>query len=360
VKDRPLPKPREIKAHLDQYVIGQERAKIEVSVAAYDHYKRRKAIQEGLLEEGMEIEKSNILLLGPSGSGKTYLFRALARKLDVPFFVSDASQLTQAGYVGADVESMLQGLMVEADNDVERAEWGIILLDEVDKIARKSGRGASGYRDVSGEGVQQALLKLIEGSKVQVPRGGPGSPTDTVDTTNILFVCAGSFAGIEELVVRKANQENRVGFGAPSKKKLELFEIYNSVTEEDVLDFGIIPEMVGRLPLLTTTLPLTEDEMVRILTEPKDAITKQLQASFSLDGVELVFEEEALRQIGQMAQKRPTGARALRSIVKEVTRQDAFECPDSNVRKITVTVKNGELTTVREEEPQKVKVKAVG
>lgn len=361
-RDQPLPKPREIKAHLDDYVIGQERAKIETAVATYNHYKRRAALKKGVKEE-VEIQKSNILLLGPSGTGKTHVFRALAKKLGVPFYVADASRLTQAGYVGDDVESMLQGLMVAADNDVSKAEWGIILIDEIDKISRKSGRGATGYRDVSGEGVQQALLKLIEGSRVQVPRGNRMSnETDTVDTTNILFVCAGSFAGIEDLVLSRANKDKRLGFGAKDKVNLTQAEVYNGVTEDDILEFGMIPELVGRLPILTTTLPLTEEEMVRILTEPKDSLVKQFQASFAMDGVELEFEEESLLEIGRTAKKRPTGARALRSLLEDILKTAAFECPDGGIQKVRVVVENGEVKAIQErtQETQKVLTKAVG
>ena len=331
-------------------------------MAVYNHYKRREALKKGV-QEGVEIQKSNILLLGPSGTGKTLIFRALARRLGVPFYVADASRLTQAGYVGDDVESMLQGLMVDADNDVSKTEWGIILIDEIDKISRKSGRGATGYRDVSGEGVQQALLKLIEGSRVQVPRGSRMSnETDTVDTTNILFVCAGSFAGIEDLVLSRTNKDKRLGFGAKELVKLTQAEIYNRVTEDDILEFGMIPELVGRLPILTTTLPLTEEEMVQILTEPKDSLVKQFQASFAMDGVELEFEEAALREISQTAIKRPTGARALRSIVEDVLKMAAFECPDSDIRKIQVVVEDSEVKAFQErtQESQKVLTKAVG
>ncbi len=349
-----LPKPHEIKAHLDQYVIGQERAKVEVAVAVYNHYKRREALRRGMQLDQVEIEKSNILLLGSSGTGKTHIFRAVAKILGVPFYVADASRLTQAGYVGDDVETMLQGLLADASNDVPRAEWGIVLIDEIDKLARKSGRGASGYRDISGEGVQQALLKMIEGSRVKVSRNlnsrviVEGAPADYIDTTNILFVCAGSFAGIEEVVPRRLNKNARVGFGADIRRKdIDLTEIYASAIEEDILEFGMIPELVGRLPILTTTLPLTEDEMVRILTEPKDALVKQYSASFAMDGVDLQFAPEALRWIGAEAIKRPTGARALRSILEDILKMPAFKCPgDPSIKSLQVTLDEGKISVL--------------
>jgi ATP-dependent Clp protease ATP-binding subunit ClpX len=356
VKEEPLRKPREIKAFLDQHVIAQERAKQDVAVAVYNHFKRRDRARAAKIEkaEGVEIQKSNIMLLGPSGTGKTELFRAIARMLKVPFYVADATRLTQAGYVGDDVESMLQGLLQAANGDPEKAQWGIIFIDEFDKLARKSGRGASGYRDVSGEGVQQSLLKLIEGSMVPVPRGmgkggtvitigadGTAKPSlDMLDTTNVLFVCAGSFDGIQETVDRRINKSSRLGFGAneSTKRKLDLTDVYSAITEEDILDFGIIPELLGRLPVRTSTLPLTDTDMVRVLTEPKHSIIKQFRALFAYDNIDLVFTDDALLEIGRLAKSRPTGARALRSIVEDLLRPYSFDAPsDATIASITVT-----------------------
>lgn len=347
-EEKPLPKPREIKAFLDDYVISQHKAKQDIAVAVYNHYKRRQAMRKGLKWD-CDIKKSNILLLGPSGTGKTEIARTLAKRLGVPFHVGDATRLTQAGYIGDDVESLLQGLLRDASGDVEKAEWGIILLDECDKIARKSGRDGSGYRDVSGEGVQQSLLKMVEGGKVAVPKGmarmaaGPGE-LDMVDTTNILFIFAGSFAGIQEIVRRRANKNVRLGFGSAVKQEMTEKDVYLSIEEEDILEFGIIPELLGRLPVHTSTLPLTEEEMMQILTEPKDAIIKQFKALFSMDSIDLQFEDEALRAIAQEANKRPTGARALRSILEKILRPYSYDYPSeeeiTSVR-ITAAVVNG-------------------
>lgn len=346
-EERELLSPKEILAYLDQHVIGQPRAKSDLAVAVYNHYKRREAMKRGLVEDpdlaGVEILKSNILLLGPSGTGKTELARAISRMLGVPFYVADATRMTQAGYVGDDVESMLQGLIGDAGGDIERAEWGIVFIDEGDKLARKSGRNASGYRDVTGEGVQQALLKLVEGSKVRVPRSNlkadMGQGTDILDTTNVLFIFAGSFAGIEEIVTRRINKGSRMGFGGEtSRKDLDLTEIYAAAREEDILEFGLIPELLGRLPVQTTTLPLTEDQMVQILTEPKNAIVKQFRALFAMDSIDLQFEIEALKAIGREAKKRPTGARALRSIIEDLLRPCVMEyVGDATVKSIRIT-----------------------
>lgn len=340
-KEEPLRKPREIKALLDEHVIAQDKAKTDLAIAVYNHYKRREAPKKGT-DLGVEVQKSNILLMGPSGTGKTELARSIARMLRVPFFVGDATRLTQAGYVGDDVESLLQGLIQDADGDLERAQWGIIFIDEFDKLARKSGRGATGYRDVSGEGVQQALLKLLEGSKMVVPRGmgvrsGSGGG-DVFDTMNVLFICAGSFAGLEEVIEKRVNRGAGIGFGAKEAKKLSRTDVYLAATEDDVLDFGLIPELMGRLPVLTTTLELTEEEMVRILTEPKNAIVRQFQALFGMDGIDLQFDEAALLALAREAKKRPTGARALRSIVESVLRPYSFDAPsDSTLRAIRIT-----------------------
>jgi ATP-dependent Clp protease ATP-binding subunit ClpX len=350
-----LKKPHEFKAILDQYVIAQDDAKTDVALAVYNHYKRRQILLRnkgaimldvGGTKEAVEVQKSNILLMGPSGTGKTEIARTIARELNVPFYVADATKLTQAGYVGDDVESMLQGLIAAANNDLERAEWGIVFIDEIDKIARKSGRNATGYRDVTGEGVQQSLLKLVEGSKVLVPRGMGSKMAevhggDMLDTANILFIAAGSFAGIEESVDRRLNQDSHVGFGAISKRKFDKLDktsVYKQVTEDDVLDFGLIPELMGRLPVLTTTLDLTEDQMVEVLTKPKNAILKQYRALFSIDGVDLQFDEGALRAVAREAKKRPTGARALRSIMEKVLKPYGFKCPaDPSIIGLRVT-----------------------
>jgi ATP-dependent Clp protease ATP-binding subunit ClpX len=361
-KEEPLRKPKEIRAYLDEHIIGQEKAKVDVSVAIYNHFKRRVTCQKGIPNTtGVEIQKSNILLMGPSGTGKTEIARTIARLLKVPFYVADATRLTQAGYVGDDVESLLQGLLADADGDVERAEWGIIFIDEFDKLARKSGRGASGYRDVSGEGVQQALLKMLEGGKVQVPRGmnarvvsASGQAVDMIDTRNVLFICAGSFAGIEEAVGQRLNKDARVGFGT-AKKKIAPDEVYTAITEDDILDFGIIPELIGRIPIHTTTLPLSEDDMVRVLTEPKNSLVKQYQALFAMDNVELSFDEAALRSIGRKANERTTGARALRSIMEEILRAYAYTVPsEPDVRAIHITemaVNGGDAVIMRGEAP---------
>jgi len=340
-REEPLRKPIEIKAFFDTHVIAQEKAKTDMAVAVYHHFKRREASKKGMTPEGIEIQKSNILLMGPSGTGKTELARSIAKMLNVPFYVGDATRLTQAGYVGDDVESLLQGLIQAADGDIERAQWGIIFLDEIDKLARKSGRGATGFRDVTGEGVQQALLKLLEGSKIVVPRGTSklmNEGADVVDTTNILFIGAGSFAGIEELVEQRLNKGAGIGFGTNERRKVTKTEIYLAMTEDDVLDFGLIPEMMGRLPVLTTTLELSDEDMVRVLTEPKNAIIKQFKASFAMDGIDLQFDDDALKAIGREAKKRPTGARALRSIVEAVLRPYAYEAPsDPSIKAIRIT-----------------------
>jgi len=339
--------PKEIKAYLDEYVIGQEKAKRDLAIAVHNHYKRRKTNAKVTIStkgesEDVEIEKSNILLLGPSGSGKTYLARSIARMLQVPFFVGDATRLTQAGYVGDDVETLLQGLVQEANGDVQKAEWGIIFIDEIDKVARKSGKSSSGYRDVSGEGVQQALLKILEGTKVMVPRSGRSNLSqvvcDAVDTTNILFICAGSFSGIEPLIEKRLNSGSGIGFGSGTKEKVSTTKTFLSATEEDVIEFGVIPEMAGRLPVLTTTIDLTEDDLVRVLVEPRHSVLKQFKALFSLDGIQLDFTDGALRAVAREAKGRPTGARALRSIVESALRDTAFDSPgENNIGSILVT-----------------------
>ena len=339
-KAKPVKKPREIKGLLDLDVISQDDAKRAVAIAVYKHYRRRevdtnrngKVLLDG---EEITIEKSNILLLGPTGSGKTHIARTAAKMLGVPFFVGDATRLTQAGYMGDDVESLLQGLMADAQQDVEKAQWGIIFLDETDKLARKSGRSTSGSRDVTGEGVQQALLKLIEGCQVAVPRGmgsrmiSGQNPMDTIDTTNILFICAGSFAGIEPIIEKRLNKSAGIGFGVDSRGKFENTALYRSATVEDIEEFGLLPEFVGRLPVLTSTYELTEPELIRVLTEPKNSICKQFRALFSLDGIDLQFEQAALVAVAQEAKKRGTGARALRTILEKVLEPYSFDAPDS-------------------------------
>jgi ATP-dependent Clp protease ATP-binding subunit ClpX len=335
-EDKPIPNPREIQAHLDKYIIGQESARQDISVAIYKHYRRREAAAQNLLLgtdlEDVEIQKSNILLLGPSGTGKTEIARTVSRFLGLPFYVADATKMTQSGYVGEDVETCLQGLVSDASGDIERAQWGIVVIDEIDKLCRKTGRGATGYRDVSGEGVQQALLRLVEGGIVMVPRQfskivASMGDSDPVDTTNILFICMGSFAsGLDEVVAKRVNKDVAIGFGAKARKKdLDLTEVYQLAEEEDVLEMGLIPELAGRLPVLTSTLPLTEDEMVRILTEPRNAIAKQFRAQFAMDRIRLTFEDEAYREMAQMAMKGETGARALRRIMERVLKPYVFK-----------------------------------
>lgn len=346
-KKDPIRKPKDIKTFLDEYVIAQDHAKTDLAVAIYNHYKRRDIVSKKMATD-VEVDKANILLLGPTGTGKTHLARTIAKMLNVPFYVGDATRLTQAGYVGDDVESLLQGLVQDAGGDIERAEWGLIYLDEIDKIARSSGRERAGYRDVSGEGVQQALLKLLEGSRVSIQRqGGKGIPgmaaMDTIDTKNILFICAGSFAGIEENVRRRMSPRSQVGFHATERKKFETLELYQYVNEQDILDFGIIPEMKGRLPVMTSTYELSEEDMVKVLSEPKNSIIKQVQYLFSIDNVDLQFEKDALLAIAREAKKQPMGARALRSIVEKVTKKLAFDVP-SDVTIETIVITEGTVT----------------
>lgn len=324
--DAPLPKPREILARLDEYVIGQDPAKRTIAAAVYKHYKRREAARRGFTYGGQEVEinKSNILIAGPSGCGKTQIARTIARLLRVPFHIGDATRITQAGYAGDDPESLLQGLLEKCSWDVEKAKWGIIVVDEVDKIGRKTGREVAGYRDVSGEGVQQALLKIVEGGEVTVSRGlgaRVGDPTKeaiTIDTTNILFICMGSFDGIQNTISTRLNKAAKLGFGNSSRRTVSSDEVYANLTPEDVIEFGIIPELVGRLPVLTSVIPLTEPELVRILTEPKDALVRQLQALYAMDDVDLQFEPEALLAIARQAKASETGARALRGILERL------------------------------------------
>ena len=330
-----IPAPHKIKASLDEYVIGQDYAKKVISVAVYNHYKR---VATNTMDN-IEIEKSNMLMIGPTGSGKTYLVKTLARLLDVPLAIADATSLTEAGYIGDDIESVISKLLAAADNDVERAEKGIVFIDEIDKIAKKANANS---RDVSGESVQQGMLKLLEGADVEVPVGasskGAMVPLATINTRNILFICGGAFPDLEDIIKERLTKNSLIGFGSTLKNAFDKEDVLSKVKVEDIRKFGMIPEFIGRLPIIFTLQSLTKDMMIRILKEPKNAILKQYQKLLELDEVKLDFSDDALEAIADKAMEQDTGARALRSIIEEFMLDIMYEIPkDDNIGTVTIT-----------------------